>query len=219
MKKILKNLTTILLTITLVISFNSTSMAEAKYVEVTCGTIDKTVAIPEADIRAMCEQACEDTDIEPEIIEALCYEESRFNPDAESPSNCVGLCQISTIYYKDKAEKLNITDYYEPYSNIKLCVSIIEDLMNKYDDYELVLMSYNMGEIDALKNYKEKGVSEYAKNILNNAEKIKESKEISEVQLNNETREINKSLRKELENMLKGILKKNEIKEILYENI
>lgn len=215
----MKNKIMISLLILLVMTLKMNVFAAPQYVEVVCGIVDKNVAISEADIRAMCEQACEDTNIEPEIIEALCYEESRFNPDAESPSNCVGLCQISTIYYKDKAEKLNITDYYEPYSNIKLCVSIIEDLMNKYDDYELVLMSYNMGEVDALKNYKEKGVSEYAKNILNNAEKIKESKENSEVQLNKETREINKSLRKELENMLKGILKKNEIKEILYENI
>lgn len=183
MKTIYKNLILILMTITLIFSINGKALAEEKYVEVACGIIDKTVAIPEEDIRTMCEQVCKDTKIEPEILEALCYEESRFNPAVESKSKCIGLCQVSSVYYKERAEELEITDFYEPYSNLTLCVSILEDLIEKYDNYEIILMSYNLGEQKALKRYKESGVSEYAQNILNNAEKIKESKTDPEVHI------------------------------------
>lgn len=173
MKTIYKTLTMFLLTVVLISNFKMTAMAEGRYKEVVCGIIDTTVAISESDIRTMCEEACKDTNIDPAIMEALCYEESRFNPAAESNVQCVGLCQMSTVFHIDRAETLGITDFFDPYSNIRLSVHYMEELLNTYGNYELALMCYNMGPKRAKELYNEGTISKYASNIVANAEKIR----------------------------------------------
>lgn len=170
----------ILLTVVLISSFKMTAMAEGRYEEVVCGIIDTTVAISESDIRMMFEEACKDTNIDPTIMEALCYEESRFNPAAESNVQCVGLCQMSTVFHVDRAEKLGVTDFFDPYSNIRLSVDYMEELLNTYGNYELALMCYNMGPKRAIELYNEGIISKYASNIIENAEKIKNTQETPE---------------------------------------
>lgn len=164
-------LSTALVTILMVSSFEMTALAEGRYEDVVCGTIDTTVAISERDIREMCELACEGRNIDPAVIEAMCYEESRFDPTA-AVGKCVGLCQVSTYYHADRAKELGVEDFYDPYSSILLCADYMEELMDKYGNLELALMCYNCGEKRALELYEQGIISKYAKTIVSNAIKI-----------------------------------------------
>jgi hypothetical protein len=103
--------------------------------------------------------------IEPNLIKSIIYHESRGNPKAEN-GDCVGLMQISMRWHADRAEKLGVTDFYDPYSNILLGVDYISELFKQYDDPALVLMLYNMKHDDALKMYNEGRISVYAKSVL-----------------------------------------------------
>jgi hypothetical protein len=111
--------------------------------------------------------------IEPELVQSIVFHESRYKPSAKNGS-CVGLTQISTYWHADRAEKLGITDFYDPYSNILLCVDFLSELFNDYDDPVLVLMLYNMKRSTAFAMYNQGRESEYARKVLAGAKQLKE---------------------------------------------
>jgi len=154
---------------------------DGRYVEVTCGVVDSQVALPEAEIRSMCIEICEDSVVDSAILEALCYQESRFNPEA-SNGNHLGLCQISSVFYEERAEELGVEDLYDPYGNLSVCADILEELYGKYEETGLVLMCYNEGESSALSRYEEGIVSDYASDIMENARLVEES-QMAEMEL------------------------------------
>lgn len=112
-------------------------------------------------------------DIEPELIQSIVWHESRYKPDAYN-GNCLGLMQVSTRWHADRAEKLGVTDFYDPYGNILLGVDYISELMDRYDDPALALMMYNMKHSTAMSLYEKGEISFYAKSVLERAELLKE---------------------------------------------
>jgi hypothetical protein len=115
---------------------------------------------------------CTIYDIRPELIKSIVYQESDFNPNAKN-GNCVGLMQISTRWHADRAAKLGVTDFYDPYSNILLGVDYLAELLKRYEDPKLVLMLYNMKHDIAFRMYAEGKISDYAKTILAMTENYK----------------------------------------------
>lgn len=118
---------------------------------------------------------CTCYNIEPELIESMVYHESRYNTNA-SNGNCVGLMQVSTRWHAARADKLGITDFYDPYSNILLGVDYISELIKSCNDTSLALMIYNMGWNSAVKMHNEGKESSYARSVLSRAKDLKEIK-------------------------------------------
>lgn len=116
------------------------------------------------------EQLCEDKDISPELVEALIERESTWNQEAVN-GNCIGLMQVDKNIYKDLIGSRNLTD---PYDNIYVGVTILEELLHKYGEAAPALMFYNAGYSDnyGVGAYEDGKLSNYADEILKRAEEL-----------------------------------------------
>lgn len=115
---------------------------------------------------------CSKYNMDPYLIMSMIVSESNYNPK-EKTGICLGLMQISTKWHGDRAKKLGVTDFYDPYGNILLGVDYLSELFNQYKDPKLVLMLYNMNHDDALRMYRNGQISTYAKTVLARADKFK----------------------------------------------
>lgn len=110
-------------------------------------------------------------DIDYTLVLAIISKESAFMPDGISSTNDYGLMQINACNYEWLTEELGITDFIDPYENIKAGLFILRGLFEKYDSTSKVLMAYNMGENGASKLW-EQGIfeSNYSKDVLQRQE-------------------------------------------------
>lgn len=92
---------------------------------------------------------CEAYYIDFEFAMALMYTESSFNTDAISKTGDYGLMQINQCNHESLSSALGISDFTEPYGNIRAGLFILRGLFEKYDDAAKVCMAYNMGEYGA----------------------------------------------------------------------
>lgn len=95
-------------------------------------------------------------DIDYTLVLAIISKESAFMPDGISSTNDYGLMQINACNHEWLTEELGITDFIDPYENIKAGLFILRGLFEKYDSTSKVLMAYNMGEM-VLLSYGNKG--------------------------------------------------------------
>lgn len=133
------------------------------YVEV------KDYYITEDSLKSICQHIGNAYGIDPKLLQAIAWQESRYKVNAVGGSNDSGLCQIVPRWHGDRMKKLGITDIFDPYSNVLLCADILDELKNhKYgDDIIFVLMAYNMGAYGATKPYESGVISSYATDVLN----------------------------------------------------
>lgn len=110
-------------------------------------------------------------DIDYTLVLAIISKESSFMPDGISSTNAYGLMQINACNHEWLTEELGITDFIDPYENIKAGLFILRGLFEKYDSTSKVLMAYNMGENGASKLW-EQGIfeSNYSKDVLQRQE-------------------------------------------------
>lgn len=92
---------------------------------------------------------CEAYYLDFDFVMGLMYTESSFRADIISDTNDYGLMQINAINHATLSDKLGITDFTDPYQNIRAGVYILRGLFEKYDDAARVCMAYNMGEYGA----------------------------------------------------------------------
>lgn len=92
---------------------------------------------------------CEAYYLDFDFVMGLMYTESSFRADIISGTNDYGLMQINAINHATLSDKLGITDFTDPYQNIRAGVYILRGLFEKYDDAARVCMAYNMGEYGA----------------------------------------------------------------------
>lgn len=126
-------------------------------------------SIPE-EIQEACERYGAEYDICPELLEAICYYESRYIADV-SNKDCKGLMQINEPVQKERMEKLGVTDIYDVDSNIHTGADLLGELFSEYKDVGTVLMLYH-GEKDAVKKGNAGKLSKYAQRIINKSEKL-----------------------------------------------
>ena len=117
---------------------------------------------------------CDAYYIDFEFAMAVMFTESSFNTDVISSSNDFGLMQINECNHTELAAALGVTDFTEPYQNIRAGLYILRRLFEKYDEPELVCMAYNMGEYGASVLW-DKGVYEtsYSQKVLVKAEEYR----------------------------------------------
>lgn len=81
-----------------------------------------------------------------ELLLAMMYHESKFDPSIVSGTNDYGLFQINVCNHSWLKETLGISDFLDPYDSIDAGVHIISGYLKKYNDVHMALMCYNMGE-------------------------------------------------------------------------
>jgi soluble lytic murein transglycosylase len=90
-------------------------------------------------------------DLDPALMAAVIYQESKFRPSAESPSGAIGLMQLTPataegIAIRTGGHKFVTRDLYDPEINIRYGAWYLANLFRKYRSERLVLAAYNAGQ-------------------------------------------------------------------------
>ena len=90
-------------------------------------------------------------ELDPSLLAAVIYSESKFNANAESRSGAIGLMQLEPATAKGIAvhtggSKFVVSDLYNPELNIRYGAWYLHHLLAKYGDERLALAAYNAGQ-------------------------------------------------------------------------
>jgi len=90
-------------------------------------------------------------DLEPALLAAVIYQESKFHADARSDSGAIGLMQLlpSTahgIALHTGGSKFRTDDLYNPEINVRYGAWYLRHLLDKYGDERTALAAYNAGQ-------------------------------------------------------------------------
>lgn len=136
--------------------------------------VQPTAAGIDPDIPDEVEEACtkygDMYDICPELLEAICYHESRYISDVQN-GTCKGLMQINTPYHKDRMKRLEVSDIYDIDSNIHVGADYLAELFDTYKDVAVVLGYYH-GESNVESKVNSGKLSSYTKAILEKSESL-----------------------------------------------
>ena len=88
--------------------------------------------------------------LEPSLVAAVIYQESKFRADARSPSGAGGLMQLLPATAMGIAERtggsqFEVDDLLDPEINVRYGSWYLRHLLDKYDDLDLALAAYNAG--------------------------------------------------------------------------
>lgn len=111
------------------------------------GISAKLVAMPFAvEIHSAARQAA----LDPALVHALIYVESRYNPAARSPKGAIGLMQLMP----DTASRYGVTRaLHVPEANLRAGTRYLSELLTMFDNrLDLALAAYNAGE-NAVRRY------------------------------------------------------------------
>ena len=100
--------------------------------------------------------------LEPQLLAAVIYQESKFDADARSASGAVGLMQLlpetgQGIADRTGGEEWRPEDLLNPELNIRYGSWYLRHLLDKYGDEELALAAYNAGQAN-VDRWRERGV-------------------------------------------------------------
>ena len=102
-----------------------------------------TLQVPD-DIKVICAKYGAEYGIEPELLEAIAWRESRFTPNVISENGtCKGLMQINETVHKDRMQKLGVTDIYDIDGNIHVASDYLAELIAENDNIDYVLARYH----------------------------------------------------------------------------
>ena len=102
---------------------------------------ENRVEVP-ADIEEFCIKYGKENGIAPELLEAIIWKESRFQPEAVNRS-CKGLMQVNTGCHKKRMDRLGVSDIYDPEGNIAVGSDYLRELFEANEDTATVLELYN----------------------------------------------------------------------------
>ena len=122
---------------------------------------------------------CEQYEIDPAIVVAVIWRESRYNADSIGDNgNSFGLMQIQKKWHVKRMENLGGKDLLNPYDNVLVGIDILAEKLKNYGNIGQALTAYNCGDTGARKNYFSKGIAmnNYAKEVLAKTEEIKNEK-------------------------------------------
>jgi soluble lytic murein transglycosylase len=89
--------------------------------------------------------------LDPALLAAVIYQESRFDPDARSSSGAIGLMQLLPDTAKGIAvhtggSRFRVEDLYDPELNVRYGSFYLRRLLRKYGEERLALAAYNAGQ-------------------------------------------------------------------------
>ena len=98
---------------------------------------------------------CNGYDIDYSLMMAVIQVESDFDKELVSSTNDYGYMQINKMNHAELTKVLGVTDYLDPEQNMRAGCYIFRKLFEKYQQPNLVLMAYNMGETGAKRLWRE----------------------------------------------------------------
>lgn len=112
---------------------------------------------------------CEEKGIDPEIVFAMIWRESRYQADVIGDSGkSFGLMQVQERLHKDRMERLGVTDLLDPIQNVTVGIDFLDELSRRYGDITHAVVAFNKGHFNG-------EITNYANDVLAEAERIKES--------------------------------------------
>lgn len=108
----------------------------------------KTVPM-KADMQKYTYDVAQEYGLDWSLLMAVMQKESRFDETAMSGSGDFGLMQINKINHPRLSVELGIHDFLNPKDNIRAGAYMLSQLLSKYQDVDMALMAYNMGETGA----------------------------------------------------------------------
>jgi soluble lytic murein transglycosylase len=89
--------------------------------------------------------------LDPALLAAVIYQESKFRPSAKSASGAIGLMQLTPetargIAIRTHGSAFHTKDLYNPEINIRYGAWYLDNLFKKYGNERLVLAAYNAGQ-------------------------------------------------------------------------
>lgn len=121
-------------------------------------------AVSEAEAAAMAERIGAAYSLCPELLQAVAWKESSYDEGAEN-GGCIGLMQVSERWHRDRMARLQVTDLYDPESNMLVAADYLSELFGRYEDIGMVLMIYS-GDSGAEKlALTGEGLSEYVEEV------------------------------------------------------
>ena len=120
------------------------------------------------DLQDYIREICEEKEVPMELVIAMIDVESSFTADVISRTNDYGLMQINICNHETLTKNLDVTDFLDPYQNVKCGIYIIAGHLQKTDgEIVLALMRYNCGATGAKKLW-DKGIysTDYTDKIM-----------------------------------------------------
>ena len=89
--------------------------------------------------------------LDPALLAAVIYQESKFHADARSDRGAVGLMQLLPATAKGIAartggSRFRVSDLYDPEINVRYGAWYLRHLLDKYRSEQLALAAYNAGQ-------------------------------------------------------------------------
>jgi len=118
--------------------------------------------------------------LEPQLLAAMIYQESKFDPDVRSSSGAVGLMQLlpetgQGIADRTGGNNWRPEDLLDPELNIRYGAWYLHHLLDKYDDERLALAAYNAGQAN-VDEWREHGVEIQFPETRHYVERVQELK-------------------------------------------
>ena len=90
-------------------------------------------------------------DLDPALLAAVIYQESKFQADAKSSSGAIGLMQLTPqtaegIAIRTGGSRFRLSDLYNPEINVRYGSWYLRHLLDKYGDEKDALAAYNAGQ-------------------------------------------------------------------------
>jgi soluble lytic murein transglycosylase len=103
------------------------------------------------DYRSIVRERARADGLDPALLAAVIYEESRFRPSAQSSSGAIGLMQVTPataqgIAIRTGGTAFRTSDLLNPEINIRYGAWYLQNLFTKYHQERLVLAAYNAGQ-------------------------------------------------------------------------
>ncbi len=120
--------------------------------------------------------------LEPELVAAVIYQESKFDADAVSDSGAVGLMQLLPATAQGIADRTGGSGWHEadlldPELNVRYGSWYLRHLLDKYDDEELALAAYNAGQTN-VDRWRAQGAGIHFDETRHYVERVQELKRI-----------------------------------------
>jgi soluble lytic murein transglycosylase len=89
--------------------------------------------------------------LDPALLAAVIYQESKFRADVRSKSGAIGLMQLlpataEGIAVHTGGSRFRVSDLYDPEINVRYGAWYLRHLLDKYGDQEAALAAYNAGQ-------------------------------------------------------------------------
>lgn len=121
-------------------------------------------AVSETEVAAMAERIGAAYSLCPELLQAVAWKESSYDEGAEN-GGCIGLMQVSERWHHDRMARLQVTDLYDPESNMLVAADYLSELFGQYEDIGMVLMVYSGNSGAEELALTGEGLSEYVEEV------------------------------------------------------